>query len=56
MARFSDLGWDTRPYAFGLNAIDDQAPELVVDRQGTAWIGWRDHDNRRLFNLWISNY
>jgi hypothetical protein len=56
MARFSDLGWDTRPYAFGLNASDDQAPELVVDRQGTAWIGWRDHDNRQLFNLWISNY
>jgi hypothetical protein len=56
MARFSDLGWDTRPYAFGLNAIDDQAPELVVDRQGSAWVGWRDHDNRQLFNLWISNY
>jgi hypothetical protein len=50
--RWSGQRWDTRAFAFGNNAID-QTPQLVVDRNGTAWIGWRDTSNR--FNVWMSN-
>jgi hypothetical protein len=53
MARWTGQRWDTRAYAFGPNSID-QAPQLVVDRNGTAWIGWRDVANQ--FNLWVPNY
>ena len=53
MARWTGQRWDTRAFAFGPNAID-QAPQLVVDRNGSAWIGWRDAANQ--FNLWVPNY
>src|SRR5262249_37862759 len=50
--RWTGQLWDTRGYAFGMNAADE-APQLVVDRQGTAWVGWKDSGQ---FNLWMSNY
>ena len=53
MARWTGQRWDTRAFAFGSNAIDE-APQLIVDRNGTAWIGWRDAANQ--FNLWVPNY
>jgi hypothetical protein len=55
MARWTGQRWDTRAFAFGVNAVD-AAPQLVVDRQGTAWIGWRDHSNLESFTLWMSNF
>ena len=45
--------WDTRAFTFGPNSIDE-APQLAVDRNGTAWIGWRDASNQ--FNLWVPNF
>ena len=51
MARWTGQRWDTRAVGFGSNAVDE-TPQLIVDRQGTAWIGWRDSH----FNIWMSNY
>jgi Big-like domain-containing protein len=53
MARWTGQHWDTRAFSFGPNAVDE-APQVVVDQQGTAWIGWRDRAGQ--FNLWMSNY
>lgn len=55
MARWTGQRWDTRAWGFGVNAVD-AAPQLVVDRQGTAWIGWRDPGNLESFTLWMSNF
>lgn len=51
MARWTGQRWDTRAVGFGVNAFEE-APQLIVDRQGTAWIGWRDSQ----FHIWMSNY
>ena len=51
MARWTGQRWDTRAVGFGSNAFDE-TPQLIVDRQGTAWIGWRDSQ----LNVWMSNY
>jgi hypothetical protein len=51
MARWTGQRWDTRAVGFGSNAVDE-TPQLIVDREGTAWIGWRDSQ----FNIWMSNY
>jgi Bacterial Ig-like domain len=51
MARWTGQRWDTRAVGFGSNAVDE-TPQLIVDRQGTAWIGWRGSQ----FNIWMSNY
>ena len=51
MGRWTGQLWDTRAFFFGSNATDE-APQLIVDRQGTAWIGWRDSQ----LNIWMSNY
>jgi hypothetical protein len=51
MARWTGQRWDTRAFAFGINAFEE-TPQLIVDRQGTAWIGWRDSQ----LNVWMSNY
>jgi hypothetical protein len=53
LARWSGQRWDTRAFAFANDAID-QTPQIVVDHNGTAWIGWRDAASR--FNVWMSNY
>jgi len=53
MARWTGDRWDTRAFTFGANSIDE-APRLVVDRNGTAWIGWSDASNQ--FNLWVPNF
>jgi hypothetical protein len=53
MARWTGDRWDTRAFTFGPNSIDE-APQLAVDRNGTAWIGWRDASNQ--FNLWVANF
>jgi hypothetical protein len=55
LARWTGQRWDTRAFAFGVN-VADTAPQLVVDRQGTAWIGWRDNSNVDSFTLWMSNF
>jgi hypothetical protein len=54
MGRWLGQRWDTRAYAFSPANALDEPPQLVVDRQGTAWIGWRDSTGE--FNLWMSNY
>jgi len=51
IARWTGQRWDTRAFSFGGNATDE-TPQLIVDRQGTAWIGWRDSQ----LNIWMSNY
>jgi len=51
MARWTGQRWDTRAVGFGSNAVDE-TPQLIVDRQGTAWIGWRGSQ----LNVWMSNY
>jgi hypothetical protein len=54
MGRWLGQRWDVRaPYFSPANAVDE-APQLVVDRWGTAWIGWRDTTG--LFNLWMLNF
>lgn len=53
MARWTGQRWDTRAFAFGSNSID-QPPQLVVDGNGSAWIGWSDGAHQ--FNLWVPNY
>jgi hypothetical protein len=55
MARWTGQRWDTRAFAFGTNAFDDP-PQLIVDRQGSAWIGWRAYADLQRFTLWMSNY
>jgi hypothetical protein len=52
LARWTGQRWDTRAFSFGGNA-SDESPQLIVDRQGTSWIGWREFPE---FNLWMSNY
>ena len=32
----------------------DKYGQMIVDRHGTAWVGWRDTAGQ--FNLWMSNY
>ena len=54
MGRWTGKRWDVRAYAFSPTNARDEAPQLIVDRQGTAWIGWRDTAGQ--FNLWMSNY
>jgi hypothetical protein len=51
--RWTGQAWDGRAFAFAQNAVE-QVPQLIVDRYGTAWIGWRDTSNR--FNVWMTNY
>jgi hypothetical protein len=54
MGRWTGQRWDTRaPFFSPANAVDE-APQLIVDRHGTAWAGWRDSDG--LFNIWMLNY
>jgi len=53
MARWTGERWDTRAFTFGAAAID-QPPQIVVDRDGTAWIGWREAANQ--FDIWMPNY
>jgi hypothetical protein len=53
LARWNGQQWDTRAFAFAPNAVD-QVPQLVVDRDGTAWLGWRDDTDQ--FHVWMSNY
>ena len=55
MARWTGQRWDTRAFAFGPHALD-ASPQLLIDRQGSAWIGWRDYSNLQAFTLWMSNY
>jgi hypothetical protein len=52
MARWTGERWDTRAFSFGAAAID-QPPQIVVDRNGTAWIGWRETANQ--FDIWMPN-
>jgi hypothetical protein len=54
MGRWIGERWDIRAYAFSPPNAMDEAPRMVVDRQGTAWLGWRD--TTATFNLWMSNY
>jgi hypothetical protein len=53
MGRWTGQRWDIRAFAFGINAVDE-VPQLVVDRNGTAWVGWRDTTGQ--FNLWMANF
>jgi len=53
MARWTGERWDTRAFTFGAAAID-QPPQIVVDQNGTAWIGWRETANQ--FDIWMPNY
>jgi hypothetical protein len=53
LVRWTGQAWDGRAFAFAQNAVE-QVPQLIVDRYGTAWIGWRDTSNR--FNVWMTNY
>jgi len=55
MARWTGQRWDTRAWTFGPDAAAF-APQLVVDRQGTAWIGWRDRITFESFTLWMANF
>jgi hypothetical protein len=54
MGRWLGQRWDTRAYAFSPPNALDEPPQVIVDRQGTAWIGWRDSTGQ--FNLWMSNF
>jgi len=54
MGRWTGRRWDVRAYAFSPTNARDEAPQLIVDRQSTAWVGWRDSAGQ--FNLWMSNY
>jgi hypothetical protein len=55
ITRWTGQRWDIRAYAFGEGRVAlDEAPQLIVDRQGTAWISWRESTG--LTNLWMSNY
>ena len=54
MGRWLGQRWDTRVPYFSPSNAADEAPQLVVDRWGTAWIGWRDTSG--LFNLWMPNF
>ena len=53
LVRWTGQAWDGRASAFASNAIE-QVPQLIVDRNGTAWIAWRDTSNH--FNIWMTNY
>ena len=55
LARWTGQRWDVRAYSFGEGRVAvDEAPQLIVDRQGTAWVSWRETTG--LTNLWMSNY
>jgi hypothetical protein len=54
MARWLGQRWDTRAVFFSPSNALDEAPQLIVDRLGTAWIGWRDNTDQ--FNVWMSNF
>jgi hypothetical protein len=57
LARWTGQRWSTRGtfvFSEGLRVAIDEAPELVVDRQGTAWVSWRETTGHT--NLWMSNY
>jgi len=54
-ARWVGTRWDSRAGFFsqGSNTLDE-TPQVVVDRQGSVWVGWRNVSN--VFNVWMSNY
>jgi hypothetical protein len=54
-ARWLGTRWDARAGFFsqGSNTMDE-VPQVVADRQGSVWVGWRNVSNA--FNLWMSNY
>lgn len=52
MGRWNGQSWIDHEPSFGPNA-NDEAPQLVVNRYGTAWVGWRDTTGQ--FNLWMQN-
>jgi len=54
MARWTGQQWDTRQVFFAPPLVADESPQLAVDRNGTAWIGWRD--SAGVFSLWMMNY
>jgi hypothetical protein len=54
--RWTGTQWDPRLWSvLPAAAVLDEVPQVVVDRQGSAWIGWRSSPNQS-FNLWMSNY
>ena len=54
MARWLGQRWDVRVPFFSPTNVVDEAPQLIIDRHGTAWAGWRDTDGQ--FNVWMLNY
>jgi hypothetical protein len=54
LARWVGQRWDTRAAFFSPANAVDEAPQLIVDRHGTSWAGWRDTDGQ--FNVWMLNY
>lgn len=54
LSRWTGMNWDARAGVFVSNVIDE-TPQVVVDRQGSVWIGWRDATSQS-FNIWMSNY
>jgi hypothetical protein len=54
MGRWVGQRWNTRAAFLSPSNAADEAPQLIVDRHGTAWAGWRDTDGQ--FNIWMLNY
>ncbi|HMF43359.1 MAG TPA: Ig-like domain-containing protein [Polyangia bacterium] len=52
VGRWNGQTWIDHEPSFGINA-NDEAPQVVVNRHGTAWVGWRDTTGQ--FNLWMLN-
>jgi hypothetical protein len=55
VSRWTGTAWDTRAGQLSWPAnVVDEAPQVVVDRQGSVWLGWREAGTSA-FNIWMSN-
>jgi hypothetical protein len=55
LARWTGTQWSTRAGLFNASGVvvTTEAPGLVVDARGSAWVSWREGTS---VNVWMSNY
>ena len=53
LARWTGATWNTRASAYPTGSLSQIDPKLVVDANGTVWVGWIEDGSLR---VWMFNY